>query len=65
MFTKILQALKNEPALVNGLLALAATALMTIVDVISLNGGEWVAILSTVLAAAGITRQEVTPTRKL
>lgn len=58
--------IRTEPAIISGLAALLGTVIATVVDVITINGGgEWVALVVAILGAAGVTRQNVTPTSKL
>ena len=61
MLTAIVNRIRNEPAIVNAVLALVALVVTAVVDVIELQGGEVGAIAAAILAAAGITRQRVTP----
>ena len=52
---------RREPAVVSQLIALAGLMLAELLDVIALEGGAWAAVAAAVLAAAGVTRQRVTP----
>ena len=53
--------MRREPAVVSQLIALAGLMLAELLDVIALEGGAWAAVAAAVLAAAGVTRQRVTP----
>lgn len=62
---KVPTIIKNEPAIVSQVVALLALVLIEAIDWVSLGLGEWAGIAGAVLAAAGVTRQSVTPTAKL
>lgn len=63
---QIWERIKTEPAIISGLAALLSIAVASAVEVIELNGGgEVVAIIVAILGAAGVTRENVTPTSKL
>ena len=61
----ISRILTNEPAIRNQAIALVGLILAAVLDVIQLEGGASAAVIAAVLAAAGVTRQQVTPTSKL
>jgi hypothetical protein len=61
----ISRILKNEPAIRNQAVALVGLILAAVFDVIQLEGGASAALIAAVLAAAGVTRQQVTPMSKL
>jgi hypothetical protein len=63
--TFVRRILKNEPAIRNQAIALVGLILAAVLDVIQLEGGASAAVIAAVLAAAGVTRQQVTPTSKL
>jgi hypothetical protein len=61
MFTAIFDRIRRNPVVTSQVLALAATVVLDVVDVIQLHGGEWAAIVGAVLTAAGYGRSQVTP----
>jgi hypothetical protein len=56
---------KNEPAIVTQVVALLAILVFEAIGWIELGLGEWAPIVAAVLAGAGVTRSQVTPTSKL
>ena len=62
--TFIRTILKNEPAIVSQVVALLGLIAAAVFDVIQLEGGTSAAVIGAVLAAAGVTRQKVTPVAK-
>jgi hypothetical protein len=56
---------KENPTIVNQLVALVALLLVEAVGWVSLGLGEWSAVAAAVLAAAGVTWNQVTPVSKL
>lgn len=62
---KVPETVKNEPAILSQVVALLALVLIEALDWIELGLGEWAPIVGSVLVAAGVTRSQVTPVRKL
>ena len=62
---KLPSIIRNEPAILSQVVALLALLLADVLDVVDLGLGEWAPIVGAVLAAAGVTRQSVTPVAKL
>jgi hypothetical protein len=62
---KLPAIIRTEPAIVSQVVALLALILADAIEWIEIGLGEWAPIVGAVLAAAGITRQSVTPTSKL
>lgn len=59
---RILSVFLKEPAIISALGALLSAVLLTVLDVIEMAGGEWSALVLALAGAAGVTRQNVSPT---
>lgn len=61
MLTKIWEAIKHNPSIINATMAFVATVLVAVFEVIQLNGGEYAVIAGAIAAQAGFTWSKVTP----
>lgn len=59
---RILKFLIKEPAILSGFAGIVAWTALNILDVVEASSGEWTTVILTLLGAAGITRQNVSPT---
>ncbi len=61
MLNRIFSFMQREPAIIAALAAIVSQVILTVTEVITLNGGEWATIVAAILTAAGVTRSQVSP----